>query len=264
MYPGVTQDARARGASVDGGAGVVEYGREFSPSRIGMMSESVADWTPGRVRMRSRTSSHAGRICIGICERCGRERESRGEDVVHVDAGIEGRKAKQRAAEHSGGNEQDERESDFGDDEDAVQAARASGDGAAADANRAFEISNGNAEGGSEAEEKTAGERNTDGEKEHACVEMNFFGAREAAGPERDEGVNSDGGNSESEKAAADAEDGAFGEALADEASAAGAESDAHGEFAFTGDGAREEQAGDIDAGDEEDEADGGEEQPER
>jgi hypothetical protein len=92
---------------------------------------------------------------------------------------------------------------------------------------------------------------------------MNFFGAREVAGPERDEGPNANGGDHESEKSAADTEDGAFGEALADEAPAICAESDTHGEFAFAGDRASEQQAGDIDAGDEKDEADGGEKKPE-
>ena len=93
---------------------------------------------------------------------------------------------------------------------------------------------------------------------------MDFLGAWEVAGPERDEWAHGNGSDRESEKAAADAEDGAFGEALADEAAASCAESYAHGEFAFTRDGASEQQAGDIDAGDEEDEGDGGEEQPQR
>jgi hypothetical protein len=144
-----------------------------------------------------------------------------------------------------------------------VQTAGASGDGAAADAEGAFEISYGNAEGGSESEEKSAGEGNTDGEEKHASVEMNFFGTRETAGPERDERADAGGGNGESESTATNAEDGAFCKALADEPSAACAESDAHGQFAFSGNGAREEQTRDIDARNEENQADRGEKQPE-
>ena len=112
----------------------------------GSIAHVVEDFLPG------------GTDCVGVRERRGREREARGENVVDVDAGIERGKMQQRAAEHSSGDEQDECKSDFGDDEHAVEAARASGDGAAAEAKSAFEIADGDAEGGSEAEEKTAGE----------------------------------------------------------------------------------------------------------
>src|ERR1700743_1716721 len=93
---------------------------------------------------------------------------------------------------------------------------------------------------------------------------MDFFGAWKIAGPERDERASCDGGDGEAEKAATDSEDQAFSEALADEAAPAGAEPDAHGESALARDGAGEEQAGDVDAGDEKDEANRREKQPER
>jgi hypothetical protein len=91
---------------------------------------------------------------------------------------------------------------------------------------------------------------------------MNLFGAGKTSRPERDEWAYADGGNRESEQTAADTEDGAFCEALADEASTICTESDAHGEFAFAGNGAREEQTRDIDAGDQQDEADRREQEP--
>ena len=48
------------------GAAVVLYGTEFSPSRIGIISASAANSTPGSRRTRSSTSCHAARICAGL------------------------------------------------------------------------------------------------------------------------------------------------------------------------------------------------------
>ena len=59
-------------------------------------------------------------------------------------------------------------------------------------------------------------------------------------------------------------EDEAFGEELADDAGTAGAESAAHGELLGAGGGASEQQVGEVDAGDEQDRADGGPKDDER
>ena len=98
--------------------------------------------------------------------------------------------------------------------------------------------------------------------KKRSRVEMNLFSAGKVAGPERDKRADAHGGDGESEKATAGTKHCAFGEALADEPSAAGAEGDAHRELTLTRDGAREQQASDIHAGYQQDQSHGGEKQP--
>ena len=92
---------------------------------------------------------------------------------------------------------------------------------------------------------------------------MNLFGARQTAGPEQQERMCADGCEQNAEQTAGDCEDGAFGEALAYQASAAGAEGDTHGQFAITRDGTREHQAGDVDTGNQQYQTDGAQQQPE-
>ena len=65
-------------------------------------------------------------------------------------------------------------------------------------------------------------------------------------------------GEHEAEEGSGAGEDEAFGEELADDAAAAGAESAAHGELLGARGGAGEQEVGEIDAGDEQDGADGG------
>ena len=77
-------------------------------------------------------------------------------------------------------------------------------------------------------------------------------------------GARGDEGQSEPEKAAGEREEQSFDKALTDDTGAAGAEGEAGGDFAQACGGAREEEVGEIGAGDEQDESDDGHEDLER
>src|SRR5713226_4992085 len=88
---------------------------------------------------------------------------------------------------------------------------------------------------------------------------MDFASARGEAGDVGSEQLQAASGEEKTEGAAEKSEEGALGEELAEEADAIGAHGGAHAEFAFAADHAREVEVGNIGAGDEENEASGGE-----
>src|SRR5712691_650787 len=88
---------------------------------------------------------------------------------------------------------------------------------------------------------------------------MDFAGARGEAGDVGSDKLQAAGGEEQAEGAAEKSEEGALGKKLAEEADAIGAHGGAHAEFAFAADHAREVEVGDVGAGDEENEAGGGE-----
>ena len=103
-----------------------------------------------------------------------------------------------------------------------------------------------------------------DGPAEGSAVDVQRAEEGERDGALMGEPLHESEGEQEAEDCACAGEDQAFSEQLAHDASAAGAESAAHGEFLGAGGGAGEQQVGEIDAGDEQDGADGGPEDDQR
>src|ERR1700688_64212 len=129
---------------------------------------------------------------FGILEYGGREREVRGDYVVHVETGIERREREQRVAEHPGRDQQDYREGDLRDYKCAVQAARTSGNAARPCAEGLFNVVHGHPQSRRQPEKNTTDERGDHGENKHAPVQMDLFCARQVAGPKRDKGINAE------------------------------------------------------------------------
>ncbi len=115
------------------------------------------------------------------------------------------------------------------------------------------------AERRSEAEEDSGDERNSDGEEKNAGIEASGEGKRPrlVARDERKNRVRSPIRESNAEDASHGGEDDAFGEELAHDARAARSEGEAKSHLLLTSSGASEHEAGDIGAGNKQDDADG-------
>src|ERR1051325_258219 len=88
---------------------------------------------------------------------------------------------------------------------------------------------------------------------------MDLIGPRQAVGGQRENRVQSPPADGDTKNAAAEGEHHALGQQLADQSSAFGAKCGADRELATTARGTREEQVGNVGAGDEQDESDGAE-----
>src|ERR1700683_933447 len=118
-------------------------------------------------------------------------------------------------------------------------------------------------EGGRETEENSGDDGDEEGEEEDAGVDGDFVEAGDVGGGESEDGAFEEEHGEESDGAGEEGEEGALCEHLADEPRARSAHGEADGDFAAASGGAREEKIGDVDAGDEEDEGDGAEEDEE-
>ncbi len=98
----------------------------------------------------------------------------------------------------------------------------------------------------------------------HGTVDADFIDARKAIRCNEDQDAQSGVSKTQSERAAEETESNAFQEKFAGDAVRAGAESGANGEFLAAAFDADEEKVGDVRASDEQDEADGAHEHPER
>jgi len=162
-------------------------------------------------------------------------------------------------------DEKDQRDGDFGDDEQLAEAILG-GTGAAA----GFVFQDvvdgdfGNGEAGSETEENRGGQRDRGEEGEYRKIESSAgeigHGLQLGLGDGGEEQLNTPVGGEESDGGAGEREQQALNEHLQYEIGAAGAQSGPYGEFLAAGDGAGDEEIGDVCASDEENEADGSEE----
>lgn len=165
------------------------------------------------------------------------------------------------ADHHAGAGEKDDRERELKDHESACEAsALVRTGGRRAVLEGGVEIDAGGAEGGDEAEEEAAGDRDGGEVGEDGVVdfEKDPVGLADIACGEV-EGVDADGGEAETEEAAEAAKENAFDEELTDKLEAGGADGGTDGDVAGAGDGAGEHHVGDVGAGDEQHEEDGAE-----
>src|SRR5579883_2358438 len=131
------------------------------------------------------------------------ERKTGGEYVMGVEAGLQRRQGHQGAAEHPGGNQQDECERDFRNHKRAMQVAEVCGNAAAARTQRLFQPVHGDAPCRRQSEEEAATEGNGEAEEEHAGIDVNLSGARQTAWPERNERMQAGECEENAEEAAA-------------------------------------------------------------
>jgi len=120
------------------------------------------------------------------------------------------------------------------------------------------------AQGGQQAEEERGEDRESGGGEEDGPTDVDAAEARQILRCGCDKEADAGEGEQDAECASDEGEDEGVSESGPDEAVASRAESGADGEFALAGNGAGELQVGEVDAADEQDGSDGGEEQPER
>ena len=119
-------------------------------------------------------------------------------------------------------------------------------------------------EGGQHAAEQRGHDRQRRGEQKHPRVKPDLVEARQRRRCECDERSRQPDREHQAEDAADRRQERRFGEQLANQAPAAGAEGAAHRDLALARHGARQHQAGDVGARDQQYEADGGEDDPEQ
>ena len=206
-----------------------------------------------------------GGYLIGIFGARIRDREVEGEDVIGLDSEIDVGEIPEAVDGEAGTGQKGEREGEFADDENAAEEMLA---GAGAGATALLEgLSGIDARcipGGSETGEKAGQRGSGKSEEQDRDVE-----AQVGLGGQR---VGRHGGDKPFQHGIADAhaecstgerEQQALGEQLAEDGAAASAERAAHRQFLLAGHAASQQQIGDVDAGDEEHETDGAQQQPE-
>ena len=180
--------------------------------------------TPGMALRRSRPFADELGDAGGLLESVAGEGHFHGEDVVRVEAGIDVAQGEEGADEQRGADEQDEGERDFADDEQGARFALAeSGAGAvAAFLERGVEVGARGADGGEESEEDAGEQGDAEGEGEDTPIDADggsvFADAGDVAGAESQQRAHADVAEDETENAAGDGEQDAFGEQLADDA----------------------------------------------
>ncbi len=185
-----------------------------------------------------------------------------GEDVVGGEARRDGLQADETADEEPGADQQHQREREFGNHQQAAQAvARQTQTAVALTAaaggfERRVQVHFDGAPGGGDAEEKAGDEGDAEGEGQNGAVDGDVLQPRNVAGIDGAHHVEGPLGDEEAGGAAHDGEQKAFGQQLADDAQAARAQRGADGDFLFAGGGAREQQVGDVGAGDQQNQRD--------
>ena len=143
--------------------------------------------------------------------------------------------------------------------------ARASAAGASrARGQRRLDVAGRGAPGREESESN--GDRDDGGQREEqdGCVDGHALLARQVGRKDGGQGADRPGGDQDSEETARHGKGQRLGQELLNETAAPGPEGRPHGQFLAAGGGAREKQAGDIGAGNEEQQADGSEKGQER
>ena len=173
---------------------------------------------------------------------------------MRVEAGLHRLQREQRLDQHAGAGQQHERRGDLRDGEDAQAAAGAAGNAQAA----VREADSIRAAGRRQARNKRQEHRGENGQNradpEHAGINGEIERAnRKARGVARQDGNHRTRAQHAEQRASA-AEQETFGEKRAAQRTGACAERGAHGEFVFAANGARQNQVGDVRAGDDEDE----------
>ncbi len=180
-----------------------------------------------------------------------------GEHVRGIEAQMNAHQAPETIEEQAGGDQDDDGERDFGDDQGIVGAmlgARIAGSAAFFQALR--EVATAGFERGSQAEKYCGENCGDEGESENGAAYVYFIEARKALWAELLQEFHAGIGEKNSSDAAGEREDQAFGEELAEQAGASGAERGANGDLALASGIAREKKAGDIGASNQENQGD--------
>src|SRR5690349_8757461 len=128
-----------------------------------------------------------------------------------------------------------------------MQATRASQVSGAA-AERAIQIPRRSAQSRGQSEKKTAQQRDAESEKQSAPVELDILSARQTSRPKRYKRMNANECEHDAQRSARNSQHAALGETLTHQPATAGAKGDAHRQLPFTRNRACQQQAGDIHA----------------
>src|SRR5579859_1319127 len=182
-----------------------------------------------------------------------------------AEAGIDMREGAEGSNHEAGADKENESERDLNDDEDAAGAMlfASLAVGAATLANAGAETNSGVLEDGDGAKENAGENGDDEGEEENGSVNADFVDARDSGRGHGDEGAQGGEGEAQANGAAKQAENETFQKQFTGDAVGAGAESGADGKFLAAAFDANEKEVGDIGAGDEQNHADGGHENPE-
>jgi hypothetical protein len=246
ISPDMTQ--RYGGDIADGG--FVHAGKSFSATK------NLA---------KKRSFLRDGVVDVGFWVIGDRQPDADGHGVLGVEAGADVEEVPKAAKKEAGGDHENEREGEFGDDQQAASAVLLAGAGAARFAfEHAEEIELAALQRGGEAEDGAGGERGENREQEDGPVDGDFVESREGIGNEAEEEFLSGEENGEAGKSTDERKEQTFGEELGDEAMTRGAEGLAKSDFAAASAGASKEKIGNVDAANEKNEADGAKQKDER
>ena len=195
-----------------------------------------------------------------------RQRDPHRQHAGRVEAEIDPLQRPQRPQHQSRADEEHDRERHLGDDQSVPEAgAPAAGRGVAASfLHRLGQIRLEQARGRRDAEDDRGHERDADGEQQHAPVDRRSGDAGNARRVPPGEEPHADPGERQAGGGADAGEHQALGQQLAHDPGRPRAERGAHRHLALARFRAREQQVGDVGAGDQQQEADRAEEQPDR
>ena len=191
-----------------------------------------------------------------------RQRDREGQHAFGVKAGIRLDQRDETARQQAGGDQQGGGDRDLRDHQAVPQPRRVTSGAraAAAVAHQALHVGARGVQRGNQSEDqrRRAGERGR--ERQDAPVEMNHVQARKVLRHQSGEHARADDRERESEHAAEHGQQETFRQDLADQAARARAEREADGHLAAADDRAREQQAGDVRAANQQDGGRGGDE----
>ncbi len=204
----------------------------------------------------------------GVCRARGRKLEGHRQEVLSPEAGVDREHAREALHQQPRAHEEHERERDLGDDEQVAHAARATRAGAArALLHRLLQVGARGRERGREAEDDAGQKRQAEGEEEYVRVERELTQvghARELRrGYQRDEQVGAPQREHEPRAAAHEREQHALRQKLTHHAPARSAERRPQRDLFAPRRRAREQEVGDVGAGDQKHEADRAQEREE-
>ena len=190
--------------------------------------------------------------------------DGEGEEAGRIEAGPFGQQAGERAQEQGGADDQDQREGHLEGDDRLAQADAAEA-GAAALAERVDQAVAAGAEGGSKATQEAGGYASEEGEGEQAKAERVAQGVGgELVGQERDEPADRKRSHGRAKNTTCHRKEQAIGEKLTADPASGSAESEAGANLAAPCRAAGEKEAGNIQTGEAEQNARGGEQEPQR
>ncbi len=195
-----------------------------------------------------------------------RQPEPRGQHRRGVEAEIDALQPPETLDQQRRADQQHQRERELADDEDAAQARRASGGAGPARrlAHHRLQLGVRALNRRRQAEEHAGHDRQGGREREHGRVDVDGLQSRQARRADLHEGVDAPDRDQQAERAAGRREQHALGQELPHQARAAGAQRAANGNLPLPDRRAREQQVRDVGAGDQQHEADRGEQRQQR